>query len=226
MSLILVYDVETSGLPLFDQPSEDPRQPHICQLAACLVDTDTRKTIQSIDLIIRPDGWEIPDEVAKIHGITTEYAKEVGVDEIAVISLFLVLWRASPASCVRIGHNEAFDARLIRIALKRFSFSQEMVDAWKRGKAECTAKLATPYCKLPPTDKMKAVGRNHYKTCKLEEAYQAFFRRPMLDAHSAMGDVQACMAVYWKIKDMEDMEESVTREDTDLQKKPEEDFQV
>ena len=27
-SLVLVYDTETSGLPLFDQPSVDPRQPH------------------------------------------------------------------------------------------------------------------------------------------------------------------------------------------------------
>lgn len=34
---VLFYDTETSGMPLFDQPSSDPRQPHIVQLAAALV---------------------------------------------------------------------------------------------------------------------------------------------------------------------------------------------
>lgn len=34
----IVYDTETTGLPLFSQPSEDPRQPHIVQLAAIVVD--------------------------------------------------------------------------------------------------------------------------------------------------------------------------------------------
>lgn len=39
MNPALFFDTETTGLPLFEQPSEDPRQPHIVQLAACLVDS-------------------------------------------------------------------------------------------------------------------------------------------------------------------------------------------
>lgn len=54
MNPAIVYDCETTGIPLFEQPSEDPRQPHIVQLAACLVDLDTRDTIASIDVIVRP----------------------------------------------------------------------------------------------------------------------------------------------------------------------------
>lgn len=64
MKPILFYDTETSGLPLFHEPSEHPDQPHIVQLGACLVDPDTRRVISTIDLIVRPDGWEIPAEVA------------------------------------------------------------------------------------------------------------------------------------------------------------------
>lgn len=35
---IHVMDCETTGLPLFKEPSEDPRQPHIVELAAMLID--------------------------------------------------------------------------------------------------------------------------------------------------------------------------------------------
>ncbi|WP_182340872.1 hypothetical protein [Comamonas koreensis] len=64
MTLALAYDTETTGLPLFKEPSEHPDQPHIVQLGAILVDLNTRTTIASMDVIIRPDGWTIPDEVA------------------------------------------------------------------------------------------------------------------------------------------------------------------
>jgi len=198
MNLLLFYDSETQNLPLFDQPSEDPRQPHIVQLAACLVDVTTRKTIQSMDVIISADGWDIPSDVAKIHGITTEHSRRVGVSEATALNLLMELWgRAS----IRCGHNEQFDARVVRIALFRFD-RVEMAEKWKAGKAECTARLATPYCKLPPTKKMLAVGRKHHKTATLSEAYRHFIGQELQDAHSAMADVRACMSVYFAIQDL------------------------
>lgn len=197
MNLILFYDTETTGLPDFKAPSEDPNQPHIVQLGAALVDTETKKVVQSLDLIIRPNGWVIPDEVTKVHGITTEYAQAVGVEEGEAVSLFMSLWNGR----TRVGHNEQFDARILRIALKRYE-NEAGVDPedWKGGKAECTARLATPICALPPTDRMKEVGRFHHKTPNLGEAYHHFFGRDMENAHSAMADVRACMDVYFAIK--------------------------
>lgn len=199
MKRALIYDTETTGLPLFDQPSKDPRQPHIVQLGACLVDLDNRKVINSIDLIIRPYGWSIPEDIAAVHGITTEHALDVGVSESLAVGMFMELWEAAE---LRIAHNEQFDARILRIALMRFEGDQ-IADTWKAGAAKCTAKLATPICKLPPTEKMQAVGRNHYKTANLGEAYQYFTGKELEGAHSAMVDVQACMQVYFAIKDME-----------------------
>ena len=81
MKPILFYDTETTGLPDFKAPSEAPHQPHIVQLAALLVDPDSRQTIASMDVIVRPAGWTIPGEVAAVHGITTERAEAVGVQE-------------------------------------------------------------------------------------------------------------------------------------------------
>lgn len=195
--IALIYDTETTGLPLFHEPSEDPRQPHLVQLAACLVDLDTRQTIASMDVIVRPIGWEIPAEVAAIHGITTERAFHFGVPEVTALRMFMELWSGRP----RIAHNEKFDARLIRIGLKRYAAQLGYdADAWKAAPAECTQVLSTPLVKAPPTQKMLAVGRTHYKSANLSEAYKHFTGNDLVDAHSAMADVQACMAVYFAIK--------------------------
>ena len=195
MNLKLFFDTETTGLPDFKAPSESAHQPHIVQLAALLVDMDTRETIQSMDVICRPDGWTIPDEVAAVHGITTEHAAEVGIPEHLAVSMFMELW----AGRARVAHNEQFDARIVRIALMRFH-SEEAADIWKSGPTECTARLATPICALPPTEKMKAVGRFHHKTPNLGEAYRHSTGKGLENAHSAMADVMACRDVYFAIK--------------------------
>lgn len=195
----LFYDTETTGLPLWNEPSEHPRQPHICQLAALLVDLDSRKTLASIDLTIAPDGWEIPEEVTKIHGITMAHALAVGMHEPLALQVFFELWR----SCdVRIGHNESFDARMLRIACHRYGDQHRIAnpDEWKAGKAECTQLLATPILKLPPTEKMLAAGFNKPKSANLREAYKHFYGSELVGAHSAMADAQACQYVYFAIK--------------------------
>lgn len=196
MNHILFFDTETTGLPLFSEPSEHPDQPHIVQLAALLVDPESRETIASMDVIVRPDGWTIPDEVAVVHGITTEHATAVGVSESIALGLFLDLWGCA---ALRVGHNESFDARIIRIAQHRHDCGD--LDAWKGAPAECTARLATPICALPPTEKMKAAKRFHHKTPNLAEAYRHFTGRELENAHSAMADVLACRDVYFAIKD-------------------------
>jgi DNA polymerase-3 subunit epsilon len=192
----LFYDTETTGLPLFHEPSEDPRQPHIVQLAAALVDIDSRRVISSMDVIVRPVDWEIPAEVSAIHGITTEHAKAVGVPEAVALRMFVGLYNARK----RIAHNEQFDARIIRIGLKRHDVGLDP-DVWKAGASECTQALSTPILKLPPTEKMRLAGRMHHKSANLGEAYKHFTGEDLVGAHSAMVDVNACMAVYFAIKD-------------------------
>ena len=196
MNTILFCDTETTGLPDFKAPSEAEHQPHIVQLAACLVDADTQKDIASMDVIIRPDNWVIPDEIAKIHGITTERAMGVGIPESMAVDMIMALWK----SRLRVAHNEQFDARIIRIALKRFT-NDATADHWKSGYSKCTAILATPFCQIPPTPKMVAAGFNRFKTANLKEAHQHFLGCDFENAHSAMADVQACIKVYFSIKE-------------------------
>jgi DNA polymerase-3 subunit epsilon len=194
----LFYDTETTGLPLFSEPSEDPRQPHIVQIAALLVDVDTRKVHGSLDLTVLHDGWESEPKAFEAHGITAEHANQVGVPEHLALALFLELWSRA---AVRIGHNEQFDARIVRIGMMRHAseIDCELYD-WKGGRAECTQALSTPILRLPPTERMKSAGFNKFKSANLREAYKHFYGSDLVGAHTAMADAQACQYVWFAIK--------------------------
>lgn len=193
MNLIMPYDTETTGLPVWGEPSEGENQPHIVQFGALIVDADTREIQQEIDIIIRPDGWTIPDEVAEIHGITTERAMDEGVPESTVTEWIRDNWNPD---VVRLGHNQSFDERICRIALKRFA-DEALCDQWKEGSKACTGLLAKPIMQMPPK------GRWGYKMPKLTEAYLHFTGKELEDAHSAMADAKGCLDVYWAIQDLD-----------------------
>lgn len=195
----LFYDTETTGLPLWSEPSEDPRQPHIVQLAGILVDLDTRKVRGSVDVTVKHDGWTSEPKALEAHGITAEMANDIGVPESLAIEMLIELWRCAD---VRIGHNEQFDARVIRCGLHRHANAVLLEpDTWKAGRAECTQNMATPILKLPPTPKMVAAGfGKKFKSANLGEAYKHFYGSELQGAHSAMADAQACQYVYYAIK--------------------------
>ena len=195
----LFYDSETTGLPLWRDPSEDPRQPRVVQLGAILADLDTHEVHATLDVIVRPDGWEIPAEAAAIHGITTEHALKVGLPAHLVLPLFFSMWWRAD---VRIGHNESFDARMLRIAIHRHGDLQGIPspDEWKAGIAECTQAMATPLLNLPPTDKMLRAGFTKPKSATLKEAHRHLVGAELEGAHSAIVDARGCMAVYFAIK--------------------------
>ncbi len=191
---ILFYDTETSGMPLFSEPSSDPRQPHIVQVAAALVDSETRKIEAEMNLLVRPQGWDIDPEAQAIHGITRERASRFGISEGCAIAHLLDLWGMADK---RVGHVESFDARIARIAIKRFGYfdasADLLADSWKAAPAGCTSQM-TEY--LNP-----ALGRGHGRGPKLADAYRYFFHRELEGAHDASADMRACMDVYFAVVD-------------------------
>lgn len=191
MKDFIVFDTETQGLPDWKAPSDSERQPHLVQLAAHQVDGTTRKITQSMNVIIKPDGWEIPQEVTDVHGITTEYAHEVGIPEKMAVDMFLELWGGR----TQVAHNVTFDRRIIRIATKRYC-PEDVIEAWHAGPYECTGLLSKPIMKMGPK------GRYGYKMPKLVEAYRHFCGKELENAHTALADVNACLDVYWACKDL------------------------
>ena len=199
--MILIYDTETTGLPDFKAPSDAEHQPHIVQFAAILIDPVTRIERAAIDLIVAPDGWEIPDEVAAIHGITNEIAMASGVDERLVADLFLDL---REQATIEVAHNISFDRRIIRIAcLRHLGMTREEIEVTEGGKMFCTMKAALPIVNLPPTDRMLAAGFKGPKQPKLSECIKHFFDEELDGAHNALVDVRACARIYFHLMDLQ-----------------------
>lgn len=193
--MITIFDVETTGLPLWREPSEHPGQPHLCSLAAIFCEDDGTE-ITSLYKLVKPDGWTIPADVTAIHGITNERAMDEGVPERDLLEEFLAL--AGP-SIYRVAYNEGFDARLIRIALHRFG-DPERVAAWEiHPKPRCAMKPMINIVNLPPTQRMVATGRTFAKTPKLAESYQFMFGEMMEDAHDALADTRATKRLWFEM---------------------------
>ncbi|SNY95523.1 3'-5' exonuclease [Halomonas sp. hl-4] len=188
MTPVLFFDTETTGLPDWKSPSDSEHQPHLVQIAAILADANTRQEIATMDLIIKPDGWAIPDEVAEIHGITTEKALAVGVPEQQALSTFLAL---HDRCTLRVAHNTTFDNRIIRIAMKRFAPDAIPEEEWKDRERY--------YCTLINARKQFGGKDGH----ALGELYERLTGKTLEDAHSAMADARACMEVYWHLLDHE-----------------------
>lgn len=194
MKKIVFYDTETTGLPVWKEPSGGENQPHLVQLSAVQCNADTREVLQRIDLIVyQEDGWGMSPEALETHGISVEKSQQVGVPESIAISLLLNL----SAGAVRVAHNRTFDQRIIRIGLKRYDFPENVIDTWADKEThQCTMLAAKPIMKLLPRNKYG------YKSPKLEEAYKFFCGRELGDkAHSSIHDTNACMAIYWAMQD-------------------------
>ena len=193
--MLLVYDVETSGLPDWTMPSNHPAQPHIIQIGAILAD-DNGKEIERINIFIKPDGWTLPPEITKLTGITQEMLVEKGIPIKDAVETFIALWR----KCTKtVAHNDNFDRRLFRIEMARLYGRVPLLDEWKNAPAFCTMRSSTDIVKCPPTKKMIDAGRTGYKSPKLIEAYEHFFKRKPEVSHDAMADVESTLAIYFEL---------------------------
>lgn len=196
--MLLFYDCETTGIPDFKARSNDPSQPHILQLAGELHD-DARQVVKSMDRIIRPDGWVVPQNIAELTGITQEKAMDLGVPIREAVDEFLALHGQCRHT---VAHNDSFDRWMLRIELIRLGMDA-VADRWKEAPAFCTCKAATPVCNLPPTEKMIATGRRTPKSPKLEEAFRFFMgHEPESAYHDAMNDVHATAAIFYRLQEL------------------------
>ena len=187
--MFLVFDTETTGLPLWNDPSDDPRQPHIVDIACSLFDAGGLE-VDRFDAIINP-GVEISDEVAAIHGITTEIAREHGIAPGDALDAFIGLSRRATAI---VGHNISFDLRMIRILSTRI-FGEKWANPLP---TFCTMRRTTNICRvLGP----RARHPQDWKWPTLAEATKHFFGEDLPNAHRARPDCDASARIFFHLQE-------------------------
>ena len=183
---LLFFDTETTGVPRnYKAPASDLKNwPRLVQIAWLLADDDGGE-IESAEYIVKPEGFTIPAEAARIHGISTGMAIRDGLDIKSVLAEALMcLGKVSQL----VGHNIDFDEKILGAELLRAGHPN-CVETKQR---LCTMRSATDYCRLP--------GPYGYKWPKLEELHRKLFNQPLDGAHRALVDVRACAKCYFELR--------------------------
>ena len=156
MSKIIIFDVETTGLPKKRNipPKNYENWPHIVQFS-WIIYYDKKITEKSF--IVKPTNYIISKESSNIHGISHKDAEEKGVDIRGILIDFLT--DCKEASLL-IAHNYNFDINVICASCYRYNIKPETLFNKKK---LCTMKTTTDLCKLP--------GKYGYKYPKLSELH-------------------------------------------------------
>ena len=182
----LFFDTETTGLPKkWKAPLEDlDNWPRLVQLAYLLFDGEG-KQIAGGDFIIKPDGFVIPVESSRIHGITTERANEEGESLDTVLRDFYALIDQAQ---YLVAHNMNFDEKIVGAEFLRNNMenSIEMKDKI------CTMQSSVDFCALS--------GPYGYKWPKLSELHYKLFRTDFEEAHNAAVDINVTAKCFWELK--------------------------
>lgn len=186
--MYLVFDTETTGLPKdFNAPvSNSENWPRCVQLAWQLHD-DMGKLLEVKNFIIKPDGFTIPFNSEKIHGISTERAMRQGVLLEKVLEEFNNdLARAKFV----VGHNIRFDINIMGAEFYRKTMNSPLMNMPSLDSmTEKTAEI----CQLPG-------GRGgKYKLPTLTELHSHLFGEAFNEAHNASADVEATARCFLEL---------------------------
>ena len=183
---LFFFDTETTGLPRsWNAPLRDlDNWPRMVQLAWLLCD-EAGNELAHASRIVRPQGYVIPAEASRIHGITTERALAEGIA--LADALDEVLPRIEEAACA-IAHNVSFDEKILAAEFLRLGRPHPLLKVTTR----CTMKESTDFCRLP--------GNYGFKYPNLTELHRKLFKKAFDGAHDALADVRACKAAYYELR--------------------------
>ncbi|WP_159022501.1 DNA polymerase III subunit alpha [Formosa sp. L2A11] len=186
--MYLIFDTETTGLPKrWNAPiSDTDNWPRCIQIAWQLHD-ELGNCIEHQDYLVKPEGFNIPYDAEKIHGISTELAQEQGLPLSEVLEKFNV---ALGKTKFVVGQNVGFDLNIMGAEFYREDLENELQELPVLDTCtEITAKL----CQIPG-------GRGgKFKLPTLTELHQFLFNKPFGDAHNATADVEATTRCFFEL---------------------------
>jgi len=185
--MYLIFDTETTGLPRnFNAPITDlDNWPRVVQLAWQLHD-EAGELVSQQDFIIQPDGFNIPFESERVHGISTELARAVGEPLTTVLERF----RKDLAKAnFMVGHNLKFDINVLGCEFVRLGQDTPLT---KPVLDTCTERSAL-LCQIPG-------GRGgKFKLPTLTELHEYLFGEAFNEAHNATADVESTTRCFLEL---------------------------
>ncbi|WP_445736806.1 DNA polymerase III subunit alpha [Mariniflexile sp.] len=200
--MYLIFDTETTGLPKrWDAPITDTDNwPRCTQIAWQLHDA-LGNCIEHQDYLVQPDGFNIPYDAEKIHGISTELAQEQGIPLAEVLQKFN---DALSKTKFVVGQNVKFDLNIMGAEFVRADVANPLQELPVLD--TCTEHTAS-LCQIPG-------GRyGKFKLPTLTELHEHLFNVPFSEAHNATADVEATTRCFFELVRLEEF----TKEQLDVQ---------
>ena len=184
--MYLIFDTETTGVPHNKTaPITDlDNWPRLVQLAWQLHDKNG-KLLNRNNLIVKPEGYDIPYKAEQIHGISTKRAMEEGHGLMDVLGLFI---QDLAKTSWLVGHNIEFDINIIGAEFIRKQLAPEQFI--NLAKVD-TGISSTEFCALTG-----GIG-GRLKMPRLVELHEKLFGKDFGDAHDAAYDVAATARCYF-----------------------------
>lgn len=186
--MYLIFDTETTGLPKrYNAPiSDTDNWPRVIQIAWQLHGA-MGELLEQKDFLIYPDGFNIPFDAERIHGISTALAEEKGIDLKLVQEQFNeVLAKAKFV----VGQNVGFDINVWGCEFHRTGIDSALEQLPVLD--TCTEQTAL-LCQIPGGKGGK------FKLPTLTELYQKLFNENFDEAHNATADVEATTRCFLEL---------------------------
>jgi DNA polymerase-3 subunit alpha len=200
--MYLIFDTETTGLPKrWDAPITDTNNwPRCIQIAWQLHD-EMGKLLEHQDYLVKPDGFNIPYDAERIHGISTELAQVDGISLGEVLEKFNV---ALGKAKFIVGQNLGFDLNIMGCEFYRLGVVSTMS---KMLVLDTCTEVTASLLKLPG-------GRGgRFKLPTLTELHSYLFNKGFGEAHNATADVEATTRCFLELI----RRENYTKEQLDVQ---------
>ena len=183
--MYLIFDTETTGLPKnYNAPISDlDNWPRLVQIAWQLHDSHG-KLINTGNYIVKPEGFTIPYNAEKVHGISTKRATEEGHDLSEVLTTFA---KDIEHATLIIGHNIEFDINIMGAEYLRKEVPSRLLET----NILDTKEESTEYCAIPGGKGGK------FKWPTLTELHKKLFNEGFDDAHDAAYDVAATAKCFF-----------------------------
>jgi DNA polymerase-3 subunit alpha len=186
--MYLIFDTETTGLPKrWDAPITDTNNwPRCIQIAWQLHD-DMGKLIEHQDYLVKPEGFNIPYDAERIHGISTELAEAEGISLAEVLEKFNI---ALAKAQFIVGQNLGFDVNIMGCEFHRLGVESPMASM---PVLDTCTEVTASLLQLPG-------GRGgRFKLPTLTELHSYLFNQPFAEAHNATADVEATTRCFLEL---------------------------